>query len=57
MSTARRTLDFEKEFARTREAVARALGAKAQAAEDDADAEAHAQADRNANEGGTDRAP
>ncbi|TDV05622.1 cytochrome c biogenesis protein ResB [Paraburkholderia caballeronis] len=28
MSTARRTLDFEKEFVRTREAVARALGAK-----------------------------
>ncbi|MEK6295779.1 MAG: cytochrome c biogenesis protein ResB, partial [Paraburkholderia tropica] len=57
MSTARRTLDFEKEFARTREAVARALGAKAQAAEDAADADAHAKADRNANEGGTDRAP
>ncbi|RQN35742.1 cytochrome c biogenesis protein ResB [Paraburkholderia tropica] len=57
MSTARRTLDFEKEFARTREAVARALGAKAQAAEDSADADAHAKADRNANEGGTDRAP
>jgi cytochrome c biogenesis protein len=28
MSTARRTLDFEKEFARTRDAVARALGVK-----------------------------
>ncbi|WP_434661128.1 cytochrome c biogenesis protein ResB [Paraburkholderia sp. A3BS-1L] len=31
MSTARRTLDFEKEFARTREAVSRALGAKPEA--------------------------
>ena len=30
MSTARRTLDFEKEFARTREAVGRALGAAPQ---------------------------
>lgn len=43
MSTARRTLDFEKEFARTREAVSRALGAKNKAT--------------GAGDGGTDRTP
>ena len=43
MSTARRTLDFEKEFARTRDAVGRALGAAPQTGD--------------ANGNGTDRAP
>ena len=49
MSTARRTLDFEKEFVRTRDAVGRALGASPQtgAANDAGDT----------NGSGTDRAP
>lgn len=49
MSTARRTLDFEKEFARTRDAVGRALGASPQtgAVNDAGDT----------NGSGTDRAP
>jgi len=37
MSTARRTLDFEKEFARTRDAAGRALGAAPRSAEHDGD--------------------
>lgn len=50
MSTARRTLDFEKEFARTRDTVGRALGVKPRSAE-------HGSDGGKGDESGSDRAP